>query len=184
MGNPVALLASADDRLTRGFISMMTMSPLVGSSANCTFDPPVSTPTRRMQANAALAHLPGTDVGERLGRDRDRVAGVDAHRVEVLDRADDHAVVGAVAHDLELVLLPICDRPLDEDLADGAGVEAVGRHAPELVGGGDAGALAAEDERGADHHRQPIRSMTAIASSRLWAVAEAGTLRPMPCMAP
>ena len=53
IGNPVAFDASADDRLTRGFISMMTMSPLVGSRANCTFDPPVSTPTRRMQANAA-----------------------------------------------------------------------------------------------------------------------------------
>ena len=32
---------------------MMTMSPLAGSRANCTLDPPVSTPTRRMQANAA-----------------------------------------------------------------------------------------------------------------------------------
>ncbi len=53
MGNPVALLASAEDRLTRGFISMMTMSPLDGSRANCTLDPPVSTPTRRMQAKAA-----------------------------------------------------------------------------------------------------------------------------------
>ncbi len=53
MGNPVALLASALDRLTRGFISMMTMSPLAGSMANWTLDPPVSTPTRRMQAKAA-----------------------------------------------------------------------------------------------------------------------------------
>ena len=53
MGNPVAFDASALDRLTRGFISMITMSPLVGSRANCTFDPPVSTPTRRMQANDA-----------------------------------------------------------------------------------------------------------------------------------
>ena len=32
---------------------MMTMSPLVGSRANCTLEPPVSTPTRRMQAKAA-----------------------------------------------------------------------------------------------------------------------------------
>ena len=53
MGKPVALEARADERETRGFISMMTWSPLVGSSANCTFEPPVSTPTRRMQANAA-----------------------------------------------------------------------------------------------------------------------------------
>ena len=32
---------------------MTTMSPFSGFSANCTLDPPVSTPTRRMQANAA-----------------------------------------------------------------------------------------------------------------------------------
>jgi hypothetical protein len=69
---------------------------------------------------------------------------VHAHRVEVLDGADDDAVVGAVAHDLELELLPTGDRRLDEDLADGAGVEAGGGDAGELVGrGGDAGALAA-----------------------------------------
>ena len=32
---------------------MTTMSPSSGSTANCTFEPPVSTPTRRMQAKAA-----------------------------------------------------------------------------------------------------------------------------------
>ena len=56
-------------------------------------------------------------VGERhLRRDGDRVAGVDAHRVEVLDRADDHDVVGAVADDLELELVPAAHRLLDEHL--------------------------------------------------------------------
>ena len=53
IGNPVAFDARADDRLTRGFISITTMSPFAGFRANCTFDPPVSTPTRRMHANAA-----------------------------------------------------------------------------------------------------------------------------------
>ena len=53
IGKPVAFEASAEDRDTRGFISMMTCSPLVGSTANCTFEPPVSTPTRRMHAKAA-----------------------------------------------------------------------------------------------------------------------------------
>ena len=53
MGKPVALDASAEERETRGFISMTTWSPVRGSTANCTFEPPVSTPTRRMQANAA-----------------------------------------------------------------------------------------------------------------------------------
>ncbi len=51
-----------------------------------------------------------------LRRDRDRVARVDAHRVEVLDRADDDDVVRGVPHDLELELLPALDRLLDQDL--------------------------------------------------------------------
>ena len=53
-----------------------------------------------------------------LRRDGDRVAGVHAHRVEVLDRADDHDVVGLVAHDLELELVPAAHRLLDEHLTD------------------------------------------------------------------
>ncbi len=54
IGKPVAFDASADDRDTRGFISMMTCRPVTGSRANCTLEPPVSTPTRRMQAKASL----------------------------------------------------------------------------------------------------------------------------------
>jgi len=53
MGNPVALEASAEDRLTRGFISITTMVPSSGLTANWMFEPPVSTPMRRMQAKAA-----------------------------------------------------------------------------------------------------------------------------------
>ena len=49
----MALLASALLRDTRGFISMTTMSPFAGFSANWMFEPPVSTPIRRMHANAA-----------------------------------------------------------------------------------------------------------------------------------
>ena len=50
MGKPVALEASAEERETRGFISMMTMRPSAGLTANCMFDPPVSTPIARRQA--------------------------------------------------------------------------------------------------------------------------------------
>ena len=60
-------------------------------------------------------------VGQRqLRRDGDRVAGVDAHRVEVLDRADDDDVVVPVADHLELELVPALDRLLDQHLADRA----------------------------------------------------------------
>ena len=50
MGKPVALEASAEDRDTRGFISITTMRPSFGFTANCTFEPPVSTPISRSTA--------------------------------------------------------------------------------------------------------------------------------------
>ena len=53
MGNPVAFDASAEERETRGFISMTTMRPFSGFTANCTFDPPVSTPTFSRMAKLA-----------------------------------------------------------------------------------------------------------------------------------
>ena len=53
MGNPVALDASAEDRDTRGFISITTWRPVTGSTANCTLEPPVSTPMRRSTAKDA-----------------------------------------------------------------------------------------------------------------------------------
>ena len=45
IGKPVALDANAEDLDTLGFISMTIMRPSSGFIANCTFDPPVSTPT-------------------------------------------------------------------------------------------------------------------------------------------
>ena len=50
MGNPVALDARAEERETRGFISMTMMRPSAGLTANWMLQPPVSTPTSRMTA--------------------------------------------------------------------------------------------------------------------------------------
>ena len=44
IGNPVALEARAEDRLTRGFISIIIILPESGCTANWTLEPPVSTP--------------------------------------------------------------------------------------------------------------------------------------------
>ena len=52
IGKPVAFEASADERDTRGFISITTISPLSGLTANWMFEPPVSTPTARITAMA------------------------------------------------------------------------------------------------------------------------------------
>ena len=46
------MLASALERDTRGFISITTISSVSGLTANCTFEPPVSTPTARIAAIA------------------------------------------------------------------------------------------------------------------------------------
>ncbi len=54
IGKPVALEASAEERETRGFISMTTRRPSAGLTANCTFEPPVSTPISRSTAIEAL----------------------------------------------------------------------------------------------------------------------------------
>jgi hypothetical protein len=57
--------------------------------------------------NRRIAHRLVLAVGECLCRgDGNRVAGVYAHRVEVLDRADNDNVVRQVAHQLEFVFLP------------------------------------------------------------------------------
>ena len=53
IGKPVAFDASADERETRGFISITRYSSVSGCTANCTLAPPVATPTARAVANAA-----------------------------------------------------------------------------------------------------------------------------------
>ncbi len=50
IGKPVAFDASAEERDTRGFISITSRRPSVGLTANCTFDPPHSTPILRSTA--------------------------------------------------------------------------------------------------------------------------------------
>ena len=56
-------------------------------------------------------------VGQRLGwRDSDGVTGVDAHRIEVFDRADDDAVVVFITHHFHLVLFPADQRLINQQL--------------------------------------------------------------------
>ena len=63
-------------------------------------------------------------VRQRLDRgDDDRVAGVDAERIDILHRAHGDAGVVGVAHHLVLDLLPADEAALDHDLADRAGPE-------------------------------------------------------------
>src|ERR1044071_1996690 len=154
MGKPVAFEASAEERETRGFISMTIMRPLAGSMANCTFEPPVSTPISRSTARlASRMRCYSLSVSGRAGGDR--VAGMNAHRIDVLDGADDDAIVRLVADDLHLEFLPAEDAFLDQDFGGRRGVEAVGNDLDELVFViGNAAAEAAHGEAGADDGRQ------------------------------
>ncbi len=105
---------------------------------------------------AEVAHDLILAIGERLdGSDGDRVAGVHAHGVEVLDGADDDAVVRLVADDFHLELLPAEQRFLDEHLGDGRQIKAAGGDGLELFSVvSDAAAGAAERVGGADDEGQ------------------------------
>ncbi len=96
-------------------------------------------------------------IGQReRGRDGNAVAGVHAHRVDVLDRTDDDEVVGAVAHHLEFVFLPADHRLLDENLVDGAQLDApLDQFAELLEVVGDASTDAAHRERRSQNRREP-----------------------------
>ena len=124
IGNPVALDASAELRETRGW-DLDHDHP-----AGARLDRELDVAPAGVHAHGAhdgdrrVAHPLVLAVGERHGgRHGDRVAGVDAHRVDVLDRADDDHVVLGVAHQLELELLPAEDALLEQDLVRGARVQ-------------------------------------------------------------
>jgi len=155
MGKPVAFDASADERDTRGFISMTIMRPVAGSTANWMLQAAGVDADRAHDRDGDVAHPLVLAVGQRHRRgDGDRVARVHAHRVDVLDRTDDDHVVGAVAHQLELELLPAEHGLLDEHLAGRARRQPVRRHpAQGRLVAGEAAAGAAEGEARPHHHR-------------------------------
>ncbi len=103
-----------------------------------------------------VAQLLVLGVGEGQGRRHgDGVAGVHAHGVDVLDRADDDDVVGVVAHDLEFELVPADDRLLEHHLVDGTLAQTVLGDVPQARAVvGDAAARAAEREGRPHDERQ------------------------------
>jgi len=67
-----------------------------------------------------------------------------AHRIEVLDRADDDAVVAVIAHHLHLEFFPAGHRLLEQHLAGRGGVQPARHDRLELLAVvGDAAAAAA-----------------------------------------
>ena len=113
-------------------------------------------------------------VGEGLGRcNGDRITGMYPHRIEVFDAANDHHVVGAIAHHLQLEFLPAQQRLLNQDLGDRAGLQAAFAEGAELLGVvGDAPAAAAQgegrpDDAGvaADDLAHPLRLLQGVGNA-------------------
>ena len=92
--------------------------------------------------------------GQRRG-DGDRVAGMHPHRVDILDRADDDGVVGAVAHHLHLKLLPADQAFVDQHFGRRRRFQAgTDEMLIFLAVVGNPAARPAEREAGADDGRQ------------------------------
>ena len=86
---------------------------------------------------------------------------MNAHRVEVLDRADDHDVVATIADHLQLELVPADERLLDEHLADRALAQTELDLAPKLCRARcEAAAVTAEREcRANDCRERDVREI-------------------------
>lgn len=91
-----------------------------------------------------------------LGRGhRDGIAGMDPHGVQILDGADNDAVVLGVPHHLHLVLLPPQHRLLDQELAGGGEVQPAPADLLELLLiVSHAPAAAAQGKRGPNDRRK------------------------------
>jgi hypothetical protein len=106
--------------------------------------------------NGGIAHQLIFLVGERLRRGNgDGIARMHAHRIEILDRADDDAVVLTIAHDLHFEFFPAEHRFLEQHFAGRRRIETalanIQKFFPVV---GDTAAGAAEGERRADDGRK------------------------------
>ena len=96
-------------------------------------------------------------IGKRLrGSDRNGIARVHTHRVEVFNRAHDDAVSRGIAHDFHFEFLPTLDALFHQHLARGRQLDALRHNAYQLIpAAGYAAARSAKRKRGAQHHRIP-----------------------------
>src|ERR1700748_3837178 len=125
MGKPVAFEASAEERDTRGFISITTMRPSAGWRPNCTLEPPVSTPISRSTASEAsrmIWYSLSVKVSAGATVMESPVCTPIGSRVSIDETARE--VSFFVADPLHLVLSPAGHPRLDQNLVGRRGVEA------------------------------------------------------------
>src|SRR3546814_9203112 len=81
---------------------------------------------------------------------------MDAHWIDILDRADDDGVIGAVTHDFHLIFFPAEQRFLDKHLGRGRCLKAASDDLDKLVAIiGNAAAGPAQSEGGTDNGGKP-----------------------------
>ena len=179
MGNPVAFEASAELRDTRGFISTITMRPVCGIDGELHVRSAGIDADLAQAGERGVAHHLIFAIGQRLRRrDRDRIAGVHAHGIEIFDGADDDGVVGQIAHHLQLEFLPAEHAFFDQHFMHRRKIQAAFENLLQILAVvGDAAAGAAHREAGPQNHRvadargelQPVfdaSSPVAIAADR------------------
>ena len=107
--------------------------------------------------NGGIAHALVFLVGQGLrGRDRDRVPGMHTHRVHVLDRAHDDAVVALVPDHFHLELFPAEQRFVDQEFVGRRQVQPPDAYLDEFFAVvSDTAAAAAQCERRPDHAGKP-----------------------------
>ena len=159
IGKPVALDASAEERDTRGFISITSISPSAGLTANWMLQPPAATPISRMIATAAsriawysrsVSVMAGATVIE------SPVCTPIGSRFSIEQTIT--TLSALVAHDLELELLPAEHAALDQHLPHRRELEPAAHDLLVLVAVvGDAAAGAAQRERRADDRAESRR---------------------------
>src|SRR6185312_12560263 len=95
-------------------------------------------------------------VSERLHRrDRDGIAGVHTHRIEIFDGTDDYAVVHPVAHHFHLEFLPADQRFFDQHFVDRREIQPARRDYIELLAiVSDSTAGTAQSERRSNDERE------------------------------
>ncbi len=164
-----------------GFISITMTRPFSGFTANWMLQPPVSTPTARMMSMPMLRRFwYSRSVSVSAGATVIESPVCTPTGVDVLDRAHHDGVVGGVAHELELVLLPAEDRLLQEHLGGRRVVQArpPADAAQVLLVEREAGSESAHRERGAHDQRVAELLAPASSSSMVWQMTDAATSAP------
>src|SRR5882757_4977164 len=116
IGKPVAFDARAEERDTRGFISMTMSRPVDGSTANWMLQPPVSTPTARITSIATsrmIWYSRSVSVSAGATVIESPVCTPIGSRFSIEQMT---TTLSARSHQLEFVLLPPEDRLLQEHL--------------------------------------------------------------------